>query len=162
MSGFTTTLEEEPEFHHVGSFNRSLVLSNLAYLIRERTKYSAFTRLSLDTASFNKFQLPAICEELIPDVCVYSRRSVITIDIIRMQEMPILAMEVIAPRQGTLSIIEKFQAYFALGIQSCWLIDPATEIVRVYHPVQEPQTFSVGEVIDKVVGIKFPVAEIFE
>jgi Uma2 family endonuclease len=44
-------------------------------------------------------------------------------DILVMQEMPKLVIEVISPRQGSFSIIEKFQAYFALGIQSYWLVD---------------------------------------
>ncbi|MEZ4706130.1 MAG: Uma2 family endonuclease [Caldilineaceae bacterium] len=155
-------LDEEQEFDDLGSFNHSLVQSNLAYLLRKYTEFSAFNELSLDASSLDKSRFPYVKDELIPDVCVYSKRSILNVDILRMTEMPPLVIEVISPRQGTLSIIEKFQAYFALGIQSCWLIDPATEIVRVYHPDQEPQTFSVGEVIDKVVGIKFPVAEIFE
>lgn len=79
-----------------------------------------------------------------------------------MREMPQVVIEVISPRQGSLSIIDQFQAYFALGIPSYWLIDPATEVVRVYHRDREPQTFASGDVIDNVVGIKMPVAEIFE
>ncbi len=63
-----------------------------------------------------------------------------------MQEMPKLVIEVISPRQGSFSIIEKFQAYFALGIQSCWLVDPITAVVSVYYPKQPPHTFASGNV----------------
>ncbi|MCE7985376.1 MAG: hypothetical protein DYG89_29735 [Caldilinea sp. CFX5] len=50
--------------------------------------------------------------------------------------------------------------YFALGIQSCWLVEPLTAIVRVYHPGQPPKTFSAGDVVDDVAGVKIPLAEI--
>lgn len=162
MSDLTMLLDEEQEFDDMGSYNHSLVQSNLAYLLRKHTNFSAFNELSLDVSRLDKSTFPNIKDELIPDVCAYTRRSILDIDILSMSEMPQLVIEVISPRQGSLSIIAKFQAYFALGIPSCWLIDPATEVVRVYHPGRDPQTFAAGEVIDDVVGIKIPVAEIFE
>ena len=78
-----------------------------------------------------------------------------------MHEMPKLVIEVISPRQGALSIVEKFQAYFALGVPSCWLVDPTTTVVSVYHPNQPPKTFAAGDVIDPVVNLQLPLAEIF-
>lgn len=162
MSEFVITPDAEQEFDDMGSYNHSLVQSNLAYLLRKYTEFSAFNELSLDARHLDKSQFPAIKDELIPDVCAYTRRSTLHVDILLMREMPRFVIEVISPRQGSLSIIEKFQAYFALGIPSCWLIDPATEVVRIYHPDREPQTFATGDVIDDVVGIKIPLAEIFE
>lgn len=162
MSALTMILDEEQKFDDMGSFNHSLVQSNLAYLLRKYTEFSAFNELSLDATPLDKSRFPTIKDELIPDVCVYSKRSILPVDVLSMHEMPRLVIEVISPRQGSLSIIEKFQAYFALGIPSCWLIDPATEVVRTYHPDRAPQTFAAGDVVDDIVGIKIPVAEIFE
>ncbi|MEZ4865709.1 MAG: Uma2 family endonuclease [Caldilineaceae bacterium] len=163
MSEPTMLLDEEQEFDDMGSFNHSLVQSNLAYLLRKYTELSAFNELSLDASGLDKSQFPTIKDELIPDICAYpKKRSVIDHDILRMQEMPILAIEVVSPRQGILSIVEKLQAYFALGIQSCWLVEPITGVVRVYHPHTDPKTFAASDVIDDVVGIKIPVAEIFD
>ncbi len=59
-------------------------------------------------------------KELIPDLCVYpnivkrKRR-----DVLRMLEMPLLAIEVVSPQQGIEEILAKFDAYFALGVKSC-------------------------------------------
>ncbi|MEZ4664256.1 MAG: hypothetical protein R2911_42540 [Caldilineaceae bacterium] len=61
-----------------------------------------------------------------------------------------------------MTIVETPQAYFALSVKSCWLVEPITDVGRVYHPQADPKTFASGEVIDDVVGIKIPVAEIFE
>lgn len=162
MNQLTMMLDEEQEFDDMGSYNHSLVQSNLAYVLRKYTNFSIFNELSLDVSHLDKTQFPYVRDELVPDVCAYSKRSILDVDILSMREMPQFVIEVISPRQGSLSIIEKFQAYFALGIRSCWLIDPATEVVRVYHPDRDPQTFALGELVDDVAGIKIPVAEIFE
>ncbi|MEZ4707762.1 MAG: Uma2 family endonuclease [Caldilineaceae bacterium] len=153
--------DEEQEFDDMGSYNHSLVQGNLAYLLRKYSSYSAFIELSLDVARLDKSQFPNITSELKPDVCAYPRRAVVDLDLLTVTEMPELAIEVVSPRQGVLSIVEKFQAYFALGIKSCWLVEPITAIVRVYHPNQEPTTFAGGNIIDKTVNIEMPLDEIF-
>lgn len=79
-----------------------------------------------------------------------------------MAEMPLLAVEIQSPRQGTYGILQKFEAYFALGIQSCWLIEPTTRVVHVYVDPTERITFTTGNVIDKKLNIEIPVADIFE
>ncbi len=161
MDKTTSDLDEEREFDDMGSHNHSLVQGNLAYVLRKYSEFSAYVELSLDASRLDKSLFPDIKGELIPDVCAYPRRPVIDLDILVMAEMPQLVIEVISPRQGLLSIVEKFQAYFALGIPSCWLVEPLTAVVRVYHPGQSPQTFSSGDVIDSVAGLNIPVEEIF-
>lgn len=59
-------------------------------------------------------------------------------------------------------MVEKIDAYFALGVRSCWLIDPTTAIVVVYSALNEHKVFSSGEVVDDIIGIQLPFAEIFE
>lgn len=162
MNDMVLAPDEEQEFDDMGSFNHSLVQGNLAYLVRVHSDFSAFIELSLDASSLDKSRFSTIKNELIPDVCAYPKHSVMLQDILIMKDMPKLVIEVISPRQGTLSIIEKFQAYFALGIQSCWLVDPITAAVRVCHPNQEPKTYSSGDIVDEIVEIKMPVKDIFE
>jgi Uma2 family endonuclease len=155
------TSDEEQEFDDMGSYNHALVQGNLAYLVRRYSDYSAFIELSLDVNQLDWTKFADIRDELKPDVCVYPKRSVIDLDILVMEEMPLLVIEIVSPRQGVLTIVKKFQAYFALGIRSCWLVEPITRVVRVYHPDRNPQTFVTGEVIDEVTDLKIPVAEIF-
>ena len=123
---------------------------------------SAFIELSLDTSKLDRTEFPDVNNELIPNVCAYPRSSIIDLDILVMREMPKLVIEVISPRQGAHGIVRKFQAYFALGIRSCWLVDPTVAAVRVYHNNSNSQTFSAGDLADDVTDIKFPIAEIFE
>ena len=57
-------------------------------------------------------------------MCIYLKRQRnLQNDILRMSEMPLLAIEVLSPKQGIYDILEKFKLYFSLGVQSCWLGD---------------------------------------
>ena len=78
-----------------------------------------------------------------------------------MTEMPLLVVEILSPRQGTAGILEKFDAYFALGILSCWLVDPLTRVVHVYHSSTERTTFSTGQLTDSSLDMEMSVKEIF-
>lgn len=79
-----------------------------------------------------------------------------------MSEMPLLVVEVLSPKQSAYEILEKFAAYFALGVKSCWLVDPLTAIVAVYSTLETHQIFAAGEVVDEVIELDLPFDEIFE
>ena len=156
----------EEEFDDMGSHNHSMVQANLAYLFKQLGDYTVYSELSLDVSRLDGAQYN-LKDEVIVDVCLYPKRSLsIPRDILRMTEMPPLAVEILSPRQGTGSILEKFEAYFVLGIQSCWLVDPLTQTVHVYRTSTERTTFSNGvsdsQVVDHTLNIKIPIAAIFE
>ena len=79
-----------------------------------------------------------------------------------MTEMPLLAVEILSPKQGTYELLEKFKVYFELGVKSCWLVDPAITTITVYSSNEEWRTFSGSEVIDETLGIKLPLNKIFD
>lgn len=154
--------EEEQKFDDIGSFNHALVLANLAYLLNQAGNFSVFTRLSLDTTSQDLSQY-GVRDEMIPDVCLYDKRKIIPFDdILRMSEMPQLVIEVLSLREKSPTLIQKIKAYFALGVQSCWLIDPSNQRASVYRDVHNRETFLTGNLIDKKIGIKIPLREIFD
>lgn len=155
------TKDEEIEFDDTGSYNHSLVQGNLGYLLRQSGQYSAFIELSLDTSPLDREKFAGIPNELIPDICLYPRRSTLPTDLLRVTDMPLLAIEVISPRQGTLGLIEKFKANFALGIQSCWLVDPALNVVAVYSSPETHQIYADKVVVDKTLSIEISLTEIF-
>ena len=162
MVELVAIIDEEEEFDDMGSYNPSLVQGNLAHVIRKYSDLSAFIEWSLDVSKLDRTQFPDINNELIPDVCVYPRSSIIDLDILVMREMPELVIEVISPRQGAHGIVRRFQAYFTLGIRTCWLVDPTIAAVRIYHNNGSSTTYSTGELVDDVLDIRFPVLEIFE
>ena len=135
------------------SLNHSYYQSSANATLRNLKKYSIFTELSLliDT------------KEYVPDICVYARMKINrSKDILRMTEMPLLAIEIISPTQGSKEILDKFEIYFAAHIKSCWLIDPATGVVTVYASLDKFRTFVENDIIDTVLDLKIPIKDIFD
>ncbi len=154
--------DEETECDDMGSHNHSMVQANLAYLLKRLGAYTVFIELSLDVSHLDRERY-TVKDELVPDVALYPKRSLsLPRDILRMTDMPLLAIEILSPRQGTAGILEKFEAYFALDIPSCWLVDPLTQTVHVYQSCTDRTTFSTGDVVDPSLDIRMPMAEIFE
>lgn len=153
---------EGEEFVDMGSFNHSSVQANLAFLFKRLGIYRVSTELSLDVSEADLTGLVSK-DEVKPDVCLYPKRSLSRpFDILRMSEMPLLVVEILSPRQGIEEILRKFAVYFQLGVQSCWLVDPATENVFVYRALEQRKTFSEGEVVDTTMNITLQLDEIFE
>lgn len=153
---------ESEESVEMGSLNHSAIQVNLAVLLKQVGTFSVYTELSLDTSRLDKTKYK-FKEEIKPDVCIYPKRGLSRpYDILKMTEMPILAIEILSPKQGVQEIVEKIDAYFALGVRSCWLIDPTTAIVIVYRALEERKVFASGEVVDDLIGIRLPFDEIFD
>lgn len=156
------TLDPTEESSDMGSYNHSTVQANLAFLFKRTGQYSVSTELSLDISQFQAEQ-GKFGNELKPDVCIYPKRRLSRpYDILKMTEMPLVAVEILSPKQGAYEILEKFEVYFALGVKSCWLVDPTTEIVALYTALDQHRTFSTGEIIDDQVGVRIPLVEIFD
>lgn len=159
---------EEMEFDDMGSHNHSMVQANLAHLLKLLGDYTVFIELSLDVKSLDQTRYK-VKDEAVPNLSLYPKRPLsIPYDILQMTEMPLLAVgrsngeRILSPGQGTASILEKFDAYFALGIQSSWLVDPLTQTVHVYQSPTQQKTFSGGQVVDPRLDINIPLADIVE
>ena len=56
---------------------------------------------------------------------------------------------------------EKFEVYLQAGVQSCWLVIPPTKTVVVFHDIQQPRSYSTGQISDSVINFDVAVEEIF-
>lgn len=116
-----------------GSLNHSAIQVNLAFLLKKLGAFSVYTELSLDTSTLDKTKYK-FKEEIKPDVCIYPKRGLSRpYDILKMTEMPILAIEILSPK-----------------------------LVIVYRALDERKVFATGEVIDEIIGIRLPFDEIFD
>ncbi|MEO1402060.1 MAG: Uma2 family endonuclease [Cyanobacteria bacterium J06635_1] len=147
----------------VGLFNHSYLQIRLGKVLDSET-YTACAELSLDTSEldFEKLEVKLRRDEVKPDISLYPKRGLSRPrDILRMKEMPLLVVEILSPRQGTDEILEKFQVYFALGIRSCWLVDPALETIAVYASMTDRTIFSTGDIVDDDLKICASLSDIF-
>lgn len=136
------------------SFNHAYISANLVVLLRKYTNYTVLSELSLEIQG----------KEYIPDVAVYSKRKMQpSKDIIRMKEMPLLAIEILSPKQNSLDVIEKIGVYFENGVPTCWFIEPYLHTLTVYQSLENFTTYTIDmELEDKKLGINMSVSEVFE
>ena len=149
------------------SRNHSFTQARLTSLLANDERFTPFIELSLDASQMDLTQFGLkIKEEIIPDICLYPENVGFNDedDEQKMQEMPLLTIEILSPKQAISDILAKFKAYFALGIKSCWLIVPSLKTVAVYSQPSHFKTFGMdsNEVIDNIMDIRLPIQKIFK
>ncbi|MCP4702818.1 MAG: Uma2 family endonuclease [Gammaproteobacteria bacterium] len=138
----------------MGSRNHSYVQVNLAVAFAQLEQFVVFAELSLEIDS----------KEYKPDICLYSEKHEprsLAEDIVRETQLPLLAVEILSPRQAMMDIMAKFKVYFNAGIPSAWIVIPSGHTVLMYSDLDTVQAFSSGEVVDKKVNLRLPLERIF-
>ena len=136
----------------IPSYHRAYLSSNMIAALYKLEKYSVFSELALQLE-----------KDYIADVCIYPKRKIhfSAGDVIKVTEAPLIVVEILSPTQGTQEILEKFAGYFQAGVQSCWLVIPVAQSVIVYSSMEQARTYTQGDIVDDVLGIRIPVEEIF-
>ena len=153
----------------VRSINHSMAQTKLTSLLDHDERFVTFVELSLDASAIDlsKFNLKAK-DELVPDVCVYAspppQPKEIEDDLLKVSQMPDLAIEVLSPSQSVNFLVRKIKAYFALGVKSCWLVEPTVDVIHVYLKPNQHKTYDMSdiEVIDEVMDIHLPIQKVFQ
>jgi Uma2 family endonuclease len=158
------------EERDVPSQNHSLIQARLGELFNQDDRFNAATELTLDVPQLDltPFKIKAT-QELEPDISVYyaSEFDIIDptedLDVLKVSQMPLLAIEVLSPTLGTAEIFAKFRAYFAAGIKSCCLVDPTLRTITVCSSPNDLNIYQLadGEVVDHVVDIRLELSKIF-
>ncbi|RKZ71066.1 MAG: hypothetical protein DRR19_32865 [Candidatus Parabeggiatoa sp. nov. 1] len=175
---FVNELEDEDiedEVADMGSLYHGMAQANLTGLLIHEERFAVITELSLDASQIDLSQFGLkVKDELKPDVCVYivlpEHEQTKTVekadtDIVKVSKMPDLAIEVLSPTQSVNALLRKFDAFFALGVKSCWLVMLALEEVRVFSKPRSYKIFDVQrdtEVIDEIMAIRQPIQKIFK
>jgi len=138
-----------------GSLNHSTVQVNIG------------GELSLDISQYDLSEYDlGVKEEFKPDVCAYLKRPVVPkgkSDLVKISQMPDLAIEILSPRQAVDYLVRKINAYFELGVKSCWLVIPSLDEVRVFSQPRSYKSFDLNniEIVDDVMEIHLPIANVF-
>ena len=137
----------------VPSLNHGVVQAFLiASLLRYREKYTIVSELSLTLDG----------KPYVPDISIYPKLAVDwQHDHVKKTEPPLTVVEILSPTQSLDSLITKADAYFAAGVQSCWIVQTVLESVVVLVPGKKPSVHTGGEFMDPVTDITVKLAEIF-
>jgi len=153
----------------MGSLNHSLAAGRITGLLFNDERFTVMPELSLDASQIDlkRFKLKAK-DELVPDICVYTDPppapdKQVEDDILRVSQIPDLAIEVLSPSQSVSFLVRKIKALFALGVKSCWLVEPSVDVVHVYSQANRHQTFDMNdtEIIDEFMDIRLPIRKVF-
>jgi Uma2 family endonuclease len=153
----------------MGSLNHSIVQINLGGLLRFKCtkKLAVMSELSLDISQYDLSEYDlGVKEEFKPDICAYIKRPVIPKgknDLVRVSQMPDLVIEILSPRQAIDYLIRKINAYFKLGVKSCWLVMPSLDEVRIFSQPRSYKSFDLNssKIIDEIMDIQLPIVDVF-
>ena len=98
-----------------------------------------------------------------PDVSIYPNLvEDWDTDVIFIDEPPIVAIEVLSPKQAMTDITDKINiVYFPAGVKSVWIVVPLLQTITIRTPDGRKQTFSEGIIKDPVIDIEIPFNKIF-
>ena len=83
-------------------------------------------------------------------------------DIIRLTEPPLVAIEILSPRQALADLTDKFQLYFPAGVLSVWVLIPAFREIHVVTPDYNTISFQkTGLLKDPASGLELNLDEVF-
>ncbi len=152
----------------MGSLYHSNAQVKLGGLLDQEDRFFVAAELSLDISQhdLSEYRLDAK-DELKPDVCAYIEPPVVPDkedDLLKVSQMPDLAIEILSPSQAVGYLIRKIKAYFELGVKSCWLVMPSLSEVRVFSQPHSYKTFDIQrntDIIDEVMDIHLPIHKVF-
>jgi Uma2 family endonuclease len=137
------------------SFNHGFVQANLAAELgsRLRQQYRVASELNLELRG----------RKLVTDLAVFPKRPLdLQHDVEWVQEAPVATIEILTLGQQLDSLLERAQHFLAAGVKSCWIVIPAVGTVAVFTGPTAYRSFANGSaVIDEVLGVGIPLADIF-
>ena len=138
------------------NLSHSIVQTKIAayFHVRGSDKYLVASELTLELPDNTV---------LVPDISVLPKRAVDwRREPSQCREVPPLVVEILSPRQGYQEIMDKLDLYFANGVQSAWVMEPAIQAIAIYRPgVEQPALFQRGEATDPATGLMVRLEDVF-
>ena len=113
---------------------------------------------------FTEYEVEIVGKKVIPDVSIYPLEpSDWDNDLIRGDKPPIVAIEILSPKQAFDEIMTKVkEIYFPAGSKSAWIVLPKARMVMVITPDDEIQTFRKGILKDEASGFEVDLGKVFK
>jgi len=94
-----------------------------------------------------------------PDVAIYAKIGNDWFnDIIYYTQPPLIAVEVLSPKQGLSDLTDKaFKVYFPAGVKAVWLIVPMLHLVQILLPDGTQLTYPNGLLTDPILGLEVDI-----
>ncbi len=135
------------------SYYHSAITGTIITEINITEKFRAFSELTLLIDG----------NDHIPDISVYKRQKLkyhANEDVLKMEEMLLIAIVVLSPSQNMNDLMAKAKLYLQAGIQSVWIAQPFAHTISVFTK-NGVKLYHDG-MIDDLSGVKVALAAIFE
>ena len=135
-----------PDLHH------SAVQVSLAVQLFGQKDFSVFSELTIRLGD----------RKYTPDLSIYPFE---TVDYTQSESprtfAPLVCIEIISPPQTTVELLGKSKAYFAHGVKSCWIVDPALQTITILQPGELRRIVNSGIATDPATGLTVDLAKAF-
>ena len=139
------------------SKNHSLIQMEIGFELKTQygSQFDIFPELSLDL-------IPGQ-QGAVPDLCIYNKAPRDwDNDVIKTKEPPLLAIEILSPRQIFDDITDKIKnIYFPAGMKSAWVVLPSVQSVMLFRPNQKTVAYNQGILKDDASGFELNIDKIF-
>jgi Uma2 family endonuclease len=110
----------------------------------------------------SELSLIATSPPTVPDLCIYPEIKLNWLtDEVKVSRVPLTVVEILSPSQTITELTEKSQAFFAIGVQSYWLVQPAFRSVIILQPNADELVFHNERLTDPTNGISIDLKKIF-
>lgn len=134
------------------SYNHSYLAYHIAKLLDKEEKFNFHIEMTLDLAGV----------DYIPDIVVYEKKAIDFLhDRIKADEKPLLAVEILSPKQSVNDVMEKIEVYLNAGVKSCWLVIPPTRTIILFSDINQPLSYSTGILTDSALNVQIALADVF-
>ncbi len=136
-----------PSYHHAAITGTIITEINIT------EKFRAFSELTLLING----------NDHVPDISVYKRKKLkyhANEDVLKMEKMPLIAIEVLSPGQNKIKFMGKVKFYLQAGIQSVWIAQPLAHTISVFSK-NGAKLYRDG-LIEDISGVKIELGAIFE
>jgi len=135
-----------PSFEH-GMTQRQFILSLDRY-----PDIWAIPELSLDLQGFKR----------VPDIAIFLKQTLqgrkkglpVTVP-------PILAIEILSPKQALADLFEKADEYLLHGVEAVWIVIPEIQSITVCTKNEKQKTYTTGDVQHTSAGITINIEQLF-
>ncbi len=134
------------------TLQHSAVQLSLAFQIYPQPGYRIFSELTIGLGG-NKYT---------PDLSIYPFETVDYTETESLRTIPpLVCIEIISPSQSTVELIGKSKIYFAHGVKSCWIVDPALQAITILQPGEPRRIVDSGIATDPATGLTVDLAKVF-
>lgn len=125
----TTALVDQEQGKDMPSLNHSYICAQIMRQLLQDEKFQPLPELTL-----------AVENGLTPDISVFPKEQIqpnFFEDVLKVERLPLLAIEVISSRQSIQSILEKAKLLVKSGVKTVWIIEPYGRSVFVLDPTSQ-------------------------